>query len=86
MGKAWRVFTDEERKAGKKPCLMNTFQHNQTHAYNQQKKKRDLTQTISGEKDGGDPTGDLPHAINPAEKRRNLSKKGRKRKFHEQDA
>ena len=28
----------------------------------------------------------IPHATTPAEKRRNLSKKGRKEKFHEQDA
>ena len=45
-----------------------------------------MTQTISGEKDRGDPGGDLPHATTPAEKKRNLSKKGRKGKFHNQDA
>ena len=48
--------------------------------------KCDLTQTIAGEKDRGDPDGDLPHATASAEKRINLSKKGRKGKFHNQDA
>ena len=35
--------------------------------------------------DRGDPDGDLPHATTPAERRRNLSKKGWKHKFHNMD-
>ena len=82
MGKARRVFTDEERRAGKQPCITNVFQPDKIHARNQRQKKRHLTQAISGEMDRGDPDGDLPHAATPAERRRNLSKKGRKQKFH----
>ena len=57
------------------------------HAENQRKKKYDLTQTIAGERDRGDPDGDLPHATTPAEKKREIfQKKGRRGKFHKQDA
>ena len=45
------------------------------HAENQRKKKYDLTQTIAGERDRGDPDGDLPHATTPAEKKEKSFKK-----------
>ena len=76
MGKARRVFTEEERKAGKQPCITNAFRPDGMHTQNQRKKKYDLTQTIARERDRGDPDGDLPHATTPAKKKEKYFKEG----------